>query len=271
MGFAITYRRLFELRCWHPAYLGAAAASVPDIASVPAGQATRDLLNYDLRRFLRIRPTSTGRHFLREKGLTWKATTLGGWLLAADGFNASGTNDRLQLGVYLTDGAFAQNTDFGVDSRQGRMWYLSTTSGAAASPVSLTDGNLRGVHYFPNIGNSILLDRTDPTTSSTVSLRDPLVNGNPILRTYSLPADEQATYALDLSAVNPGLYRLTGSDITNQTFALGFQREPGLLGVVEVILDQLPAAPAPDPPPPAGTIPPLPAPPTIDIHFAPAS
>ena len=239
MGFRIGYTKLLTLRCWHPDYLGSVAAQVPIAPATPLSVTERnDYLAYDLRPLLELRPTAPGEATLARYGLIWTPSTQGGWLLARDTFSTTDPTVRLQLGVYLRDPGFAGNTDFGIPSKEGRLFHLTNANAAAATEFDLTGGNLRSVHYYDSSPPVVRLDQLTPGTDGQVLLRDPLLSGNPVLETFAVSGGEPATanYQLDLRNRPPGLYRFTGTNISNQTLAVGYTSDPALLGLVELQL-----------------------------------
>jgi hypothetical protein len=241
MGFQITYQKLLTLRCWHPDFLGSVADQVPIApAAAPTLTLTErgDYLAYDVRQLLDIRPTPAGHQLLSRTGLIWKASTFGGWLLAKDTYLEADPAVRLQLGIYLRDPQFAAATNFGVPSVAGRLFHLSNANAAVSNPHELTGGDLRAVHYVDSRDFQLRLPQVTSATDSTVEVRDPLLTGNPILRTIAVvaAAPDPDRYTLDLSDLPAGLYRFTGSNVTNVNLLVGFTRDPGLLGVVDLRL-----------------------------------
>lgn len=239
MGFRIGYLKLLTLRCWHPDYLGSVAAQVPIAPADPLTVAEKnDYLAYDLRPLLDLRPTEGGAATLARYGLIWTPSNQGGWLLAKDTFTTVDPTLRLQLGVYLRDPGFAAATDFGIASKENQLFHLSNANLASVPELDLAGGNLRSVHYFDSSSGVVQLTQTNPGTDGQVLLRDPLLPGNPVLETFEVAGGEPTTdtYRIDLRGRPSGLYRFTGTNITNQTVAVGFSSTPGLLGVVELQL-----------------------------------
>lgn len=242
MGFRIAYTKLLTLRCWHPDYLGSVAGIVP-AAPVPTATDSKlteinDYLSYDVRELLNIRPTEAGQALLKHRGLIWTPSTFGGWLLARDTFLEADPAVRLQLGVYLRDPGFAANTDLGVSSVEGRRFHLSNANEAAAPVLELTGGDLRDVHYVDSRSHLLRLPQLTPDTAGQVLVRDPLLTGNPVLRTVEVVAADPDPhhYTLDLTGLPAGLYRFTGTNIDNTNVLVGFARDPALLGVIDLRL-----------------------------------
>ena len=240
MGFRIGYTQLLTLRCWHPDFLGAVAGQVP-VTPPAAGltdQAREDYLAYDVRRLLDIRPTPVGRALLRRYGLRWVPSTQGGWLVVRDTFSVSDPAVRLQLGVYLRSPGFAAATNFGTGSLEGRRFHLTNATAAPATQLNLTTGNLRDVHFFPSRGWQVTLPQLTPGTDGQVLLRDPLLAGNPVLRTLDLAGGPAGTdtYSFPIDGLPAGFYRFTGTNIDNVNLLLGFTEDPALLGVISLRL-----------------------------------
>jgi len=239
VGFQIAYTKLLELRCWHPDFLGVVAGMVP-IAPATALTITqrKDYLRYDVRDQLDIRPTERGTELLERLGLIWTQSTFGGWLLAKTAFAETDPAARLQLGVHLRNPAFAAATDFGLADRQGLLFHLTNATEAVAPELDLTNGDLRSIHYATSQGAQVRLAQLVNGTDGEISLRDPLQAGNPIIRNYQVNGGEATTdhYLLDLSDVPAGRYRFTGTNITATNLLVGFARQPGLLGVIDLRL-----------------------------------
>lgn len=239
MGFQIAYTKLQELRCWHPDFLGSVAGTVP---IAPADTLTvverQDYLSYDLREHLEIIPTEQGMAVLDRLGLRWANSTFGGWLLAEDAYVETDPAVRLQLGVYLRNPAFAAATDFGLTDQQGRLFHLSNANEAVSSELDLTNGDLRAIHFVDSQGFQVRLPQQVNGTDSEISVRDPLLAGNPIVRTYQVVGGEPTTdhYLLELHDLPAGLYRFTGGNITATNLLVGFARRPALLGVIDLRL-----------------------------------
>ncbi|MCP9234664.1 hypothetical protein [Lewinella sp. JB7] len=239
MGFRIGYQKLLTLRCWHPDYLGAVASLVPVAATDPLSVSERnDYLSYDVRTLLDVRPTPAGEATLTRRGLQWKTSTFGGWMLAKDTYAETDPAVRLQLGVYLRDPRFAATTDFGVTTLEGRLFHLTNATAPASPTFELTGGNLRSVHYVDSQSTHVRLPQVTAGTDGQVLVRDPLLAGNPVLRTVDVAgaAPDPTTYTLDLSDLPAGLYRFTGPNITNVNLLVGFRRDPALLGVIDLRL-----------------------------------
>ncbi len=254
MGFQIGYRKLLTLRCWHPTYLGRMAGKVPHDGSALTVAERQDYLRYDLRNLLDIFPTAAGAATLQRFNLRWVPSTLGGWLLAKDTFTPVDSGLRLQLGVALRDPGFAAATDFGISSRQGKLFYLSNAGAAPAPQHDLTDGDLRAIHFENSQARQVRLSQLAPGTDGQVQLRDPLLAGNPVLRTLPVGGGAATTdhYLLELSTVAAGLYRFTGTNINNQNLVVGMTDRPELLGVIDLQLAGWVAA-------------------ACDLHFKPSS
>jgi hypothetical protein len=239
VGFRIGYTQLLTLRCWHPDFLGAVAGAVP---VAPADTLTvaekQDYLRYDIRELIAIEPTGRGRAVLNRYGWRWAASTLGGWLLVPDTYVEPDPDVRLQLGVRLVDPRFATATDFGPPALEGQLFHLSNANATPAPAFELTGGNLRQVHWQPSQGFRVTLQQNTPATDSQVDLRDPLLSGNPILRSYQVAGGEAGTttYQLDLSDLPAGSYRFTGSNISPVTLSVGHAVRPGLLGTIDLRL-----------------------------------
>lgn len=239
MGFQIAYTKLLELRCWHPDFLGSVASMVP---IAPADALTvnerKDYLRYDLREHLEIIPTEGGKELLKRLGLIWTRSTFGGWLLAKEAYVETDPTIRLQLGVYLRNPAFAAATDFDLTDQQGRLFHLSNANEAVATELDLTGGDLRAIHFVDSQGFQVRLPQLVNGTDSEISLRDPLLSGNPVIRTYQATGGESTTdhYLLELHDLPAGLYRFTGSNITATNLLVGFARRPALLGVIDLRL-----------------------------------
>ncbi len=239
MGFTITYQKLLTLRCWHPEFLRSVANLVPIAPATPLTLTERnDYLAYDVRRWLEIRPTEAGLAMLRRSGLIWTPSTLGGWLLANTTYVEADPSVRLQLGVYVRDPDFAAATNFGVSTVAGRLFHLTNANAGVVPEYDLTGGNLRDVHYAGSQNFSVTLPQLAPGTDSQVQVRDPLVSGNPVLRTVSVAgsAPDPAVYSVDLSGLPAGLYRFTGLHIDNINLLVGFTGDPALLGVIDLRL-----------------------------------
>lgn len=236
MAFRIAYTKLLTLRCWHPDYLGSLAGQVPvaDPASLSDPE-QREYLRYDVRSLLDLRPTSGGQATLERYGLQWKRSTQGGWLLAKDSLAITDPTVRLQLGVFLLDPGFARTTDFGVVTQERKLFYVTNVGQTPVPEYELTDGNLPYVDSSPAV---VRLAQFSAGTDSTVDLRDPLQFNNPILESIAVSGGQATTteYQLDLRDRPAGLYRFTGTNITNQTMAVGFGDMPDLLGVIELQL-----------------------------------
>ena len=241
MGFQITYQKLLTLRCWHPDFLGSVADQVP-IAPAAAPTLTLaergDYLAYDVRQLLDIRPTLAGKELLRRTGLVWTPSTFGGWLLSKDTYVEADPAVRLQLGIYLRDPSFAAATNFGVPSVAGRLFHLSNANDAVSATHELTGGDLRAVHYVDSRDFQLSLPQVTSGEDSTVEVRDPLLTGNPVLRTIPVPAaaPDPHNYTLDLSDLPAGLYLFTGPNVTDATLLVGFTRDPALLGIIDLRL-----------------------------------
>ncbi|THH39416.1 hypothetical protein [Neolewinella litorea] len=239
MGFRIGFTKWLTLRCWHPDYLRSMAGNVPVAPTDTLSTTQRnDYLRYDVRNLLDIRPTAHGAALLKRYSFIWTPSTLGGWLLARDTYDETDPGVRLQLGVYLRDPGFAAATDFGMSSVEGWLFHLTNATSAVTAEHELTGGNLRSVHYLPSRDFTLTLPQLTPNTDSQVQLRDPLLTGNPILETIAVKAAAPSAdeYRVEIMGRPPGLYRFTGSNITNQNILLGFTGDPTLIGVIDLRL-----------------------------------
>jgi len=251
MGFQIIYDALCTLRCWQPAFLGSTPA-VPLAAGNPDETVpfhirfnlnpvqVRDYLSYDIRNYLDIRPTAAGAELVKASGWQWLASTQGGSLVANNAI-APPAGARLQLGVYLRDPRFIDNTDFdgpdaGTDEATGGKRFFVTnatvTGGDFSFPAAATGLDER---RFVGVQHSIFSLPKTADGSDPVTVLDPL-NGGRVVKTLDFSATDPTltTYPCDLSDLSAGLYQLEGNQIDNETTLIGFAGEAGLLGVVEL-------------------------------------
>jgi hypothetical protein len=241
MGFRIGYTQLLTLRCWHPGFLGSVAGRVPvaptDTLTV---EELQDYLSYDLREWIAIEPTAAGRATLDRYGWRWASSTLGGWVLVPDTYQEPAPEVRVQLGVRLVDPRFAAATNFGPASLEGQLFHLTNANASPATDATLelTGGNLRPIHYQPSQGFRITLQQNTPATDGQVDLRDPLLSGNPIIRSYPVAGGEAGTttYQIDLTGIPAGSYRFTGTNINPITLSVGHALQPDLLGTIDLRL-----------------------------------
>ncbi len=241
MGFAITYKTVLEVNLWQHFLLDTASDnfSLPPSPATPAGVVQR-MLQYDLRNILSLQPTAFSADQLRQRGLIFKPTTTGFFVVSKDGYTESEDQYRLSIAASLVDPAWLDYTDIGVTSLEGQVFHLTNFGLTPATRTLLTaNGNesLRAEHFVPWQGRVVRLPQQVPGTATTIEVFDALsASVTPVL-TVTLPAiTGQTEYELDCRALREGLYRFSGANITTTTLYLGLENHPDLIGVIDLFV-----------------------------------
>lgn len=260
MSFQIIYESILTLRCWQTAFLGEVPAvplTVADASAAPTAFRQRfglsprqlsDYLNYDIRRYLNIRPTDRSLSALQQYGWRWLAGTQGGSLVASDAI-APPSGSSLQLAVSVNDYRFRERTDFdGPDADpgaadpdqekeqiRGKLFYVTDQTVTGADhylPTAATGLDERW--FLPSYGHVFTLEKNSDGNEA-IEIQNPL-RANLLVKTldYSEADPTDPAYAIDLTSLPTGIYRISGARIDDQLALIGFAAVPGLLGIIEM-------------------------------------
>lgn len=260
MSFQIIYQSILTLRCWQTAFLGEVPIvplTVADATAAPTAFRQRfglsprqlsDYLNYDIRRYLDIRPTDRSLSVLKQYGWRWLAGTQGGSLVASDAITLP-SGSSLQLAVSINDYRFREQTDFDgpdvdpapadpdqeTEQIRGKLFYVTdqTVAGANHSFPSAATG-LDERWFLPSYGHLFSLEKNS-NGNEVIEIQDPL-RANLLVKTldYSEADPADPAYAIDLTSLPTGIYRISGTRIDDQLALIGFSTVPGLLGIIEM-------------------------------------
>lgn len=242
MGFTIQYQRVFKLRLWQYRWLLQGADNLvldPDLLG--NSDAVRDrIMQYDLRRILRVEPTLSTQELLKKRSLICKTTTTGITVVSKASYTEPDTDFRLSFAIRVIDPEWQDYTETGVASIQGQIFHLTNFGLGPASPTLLTDGGnnvLRADHFVPRQGRIVRLPATVAGQASTMEVFDALHSSPDSVLDFSFPAlAGQEEYELDCRSLRAGLYRITGTNIATTTLYLGLEDLPDLIGVIDLLI-----------------------------------
>lgn len=247
MGFAITYKAVIELNLWHHFWLDTDA----DDFALPPGPATPDgvvrrILDYDLRELLRIRPTEESQQYLASRGLTFKQTTTGCFVVSKNSYTEPNTSFRISLVVDLVDPTWLDYANIGLTSLNRRIFHLSNFGETAVARFLLTSGgndSLQSTHFVPRKGRVVRLQQLNPGTATTIEVFDALSSSATPVLSFSFPAiANQTEYELDCRSLSEGLYNFVSSNNNIDTTIdpspqyLGLENQPAAIGVVDLFI-----------------------------------
>lgn len=247
MAFQISYKTVFELSIWHHHFLDPLTGPVftppPVVGASP--EQTRLLLDYDVRNFLKVQPTEASVEVIKQRGLIYKNTNRGCLLAAKDAYTETDSGVKVSLVMNVTNPSFFNYTDFDFSAIGNGIFYLTNFGLSLPAPRTLLSGTV-GNPYLRDLDRRtwnpriVRIAQTTPGTDTTVAVID--LNTNPEVQVLALmveSAPDQPEYELDCRSLREGAYRLESPNITNTEFFLGLENQGGILGVVEIFLENL--------------------------------
>ncbi len=246
MGFVIQYQRVIRLNFWQYHWLlrGAETLVLPPSGSAAAVQDR--IIRYDLRNILNIQLTPTSQEELSKRGLIFKASSTGALVASKAGYAEADPAFRLSFAVSLVDPSWQSYTLTGVNNIQENIFHLTNFGRVPAARTLLTDGGndaLRAVHHLARRGRVVRLPQQVFGTATTINVFDELSSAVTPVLTFTLPAvPDQEEYELDCRSLREGVYRFEGGNINTETFYLGLENQPALVGVVDLFTSGWPDA-----------------------------
>ncbi|MEM9835016.1 MAG: hypothetical protein AAF828_00855 [Bacteroidota bacterium] len=259
MGFSITYQRILQLHLWHHFWLDATQSDGTPITFEPPGSdntggtSTGRETDYDIRNYVRIKPSPRTQYLLERRGLSFHLTSSGGFVAGKTSVNLNGEGKRFTFLVRALDPAFVNYASLpDLTTIQQPVFHLTNASTPTTDRLLLTAGgnnHLRAVHFFSRQGRVVRLRISDglgpyPTTttvevfdllSSTpnVPLRWP--DGNSF---YEVSIQEdQREIELDVRHLSEGRYRFAATALHPDqptVLYLGLEEQAQLLGVIDL-------------------------------------
>ncbi len=254
MGFSLAYNIIGELALWHHRHLdgppgGAFTLPPPPPAPFPAppDALLQRLMDYDVRRWMEIRPTPDTETLLEQNNLLFRTGNRGALIVSKAGFAPPPGEHRLTLVLRPVDTRFLSYTDFdttiagnGLPSLQGKVFLFSTFGlPAGSAPIGGKPGHPQ-VHTDNLVDlktRVVRLPQTVPGQASQVRVFAQNSTDVQPKKTFDLPAvTDQTHYELDCRSLPEGYYRFEGANIATTRHYLGLESIPSPLAVVELML-----------------------------------
>ena len=241
MAFNIPYRIVVELGIWHHHWLDTGAQIFDLPPTPPMDSALRQrLLAYDLRRFIRLIPTSGSRRLLQQRGLHFKTTSQGCYIYARSNYAETLDDFRLGFEVRQSDYRLLDYSDIGVNTIQRQLFHLTNFGLVPVPRLLLTSGGNGAVNagnFMAYSGSIVRIPKDDPSVATNIQIFDKLSGLlSPVLE-FNLPANpDLPACELDCRSLMPGKYSFEGTNIPTTILYLGLESPPGLLGVIDIII-----------------------------------
>ncbi len=266
MGFSIGYNIVAELALWHHRHLDGPPGGVftlppfpPAPFPAPAPALLDRLREYDVRRWLEVRPTPDTEQLLAQKNLQFRPSSRGGIIIAKQGFANGPSEERITLVLKLIEPAFLTYTDLDLTvadnpatptinedwlpSMQGQVFFLSNfTLPAGSALLGSAPGfpHLRTAHLVPLRTRVVRLQQTVPGMASQVRV---FAQSSAVVtpaKVFDLPAvTGQTQYELDCRSLPEGYYRFEGANIATTRLYLGLENTGGVFAIVELLLNKI--------------------------------
>lgn len=266
MGFSIGYDIIAELALWHHRHLDGPPGGLftlppfpPAPFPAPPPALFGRLREYDVRRWMEVRPTPDSEKLLAQKNLQFRPSSKGGIVVAKQGFSNGPGEDRITLVLKLIEPAFLTYTDFdltiadnpatttinedSLPSMQGQVFFLSNFSLPAGSGLlGSAPGlpHLRTAQLVPLRTRVVRLQQTVPGTASQVRVFAQNSAVVTPVKTFDMPAvTDQTQYELDCRSLPEGYYRFEGANVATTRYYLGLENMASPFAIVELLLNKI--------------------------------